>query len=209
LIAARAPSLLALPAGATVGTASLRRQAQVLRLRPDLKVRLLRGNVGSRLRRVEAGEYDATLLALAGLNRLEMAHHATAILDTHDFLPAVGQGAIALVARTADAATLDLAAATLDSATTAALACERAFLTVLDGSCRTPIAGYATVAHGIVAFQGEVLAPDGSDAVTIKAEGPADDAAFVGKSAGRSLLAKGSKVTDALLSGHAAPPDEA
>lgn len=199
LIAARADSLSGLPAGAVIGTASLRRQAQLLRLRPDFQVKLLRGNVGSRLRRVEAGDYDATLLALAGLKRLGLAHHATAVLETDDFLPAVGQGAIAVAVRAADAPVRDAVATILDSATTVALACERAFLTVLDGSCRTPIAGYARLDGDTLGFRGLVLAPDGADAVAIAAQGSAADAARLGADAARALLAKDSPVTRALL----------
>lgn len=193
LIAARAASLADLPAGAVVGTASLRRQAQVLRLRPDLTVRLLRGNVGSRLRRVEDGEYDATLLAMAGLNRLGLAHHATAILDTDAFLPAVGQGAIAVTLRAGDAAMQACLAPIIDGPTTTALACERAFLTVLDGSCRTPIAGHARMRGGDLAFAGSVLAPDGSDAVDVTIAGAPADAVHLGREAAETLLARGSR----------------
>lgn len=193
LIAARATVFADLPRGATIGTASLRRQAQVLRLRPDLTVKLLRGNVGSRLRKVEDGEYDATLLALAGLNRLGLAHHATAILDVETFLPAVGQGAIAVTARQADARTLDRIAPVIHAPTTAALACERAFLTVLDGSCRTPIAGYARIVGPELAFSGLVLSPDGAEAVEVTLSGRPADADGIGQEAGRSLLARGSR----------------
>ncbi len=191
LIAARASSLADLPRSGTVGTASLRRQAQVRRLRPDLSVSLLRGNVGSRLRRVEAGEFDATLLALAGLNRLGLAHHATAILDIESFLPAVGQGAIGITARADDRTTRERIEAVADGATGFSLACERAFLAVLDGSCRTPIAGHARLADdGGLRFQGLVLAPDGSEAVEIATVGNASDAAALGIEAGRALLAR-------------------
>lgn len=193
LIAGRGASLADLPAGAVVGTASLRRQAQVLRLRPDLTVRLLRGNVGSRLRKVEDGEYHATLLALAGLNRLGLAHHATAILDTDAFLPAVGQGAIAVTLRANDEPTRACLDAIIDGPTTTALACERAFLTVLDGSCRTPIAGHAHMRGGDLAFTGMVLAPDGSDAVDVTVTGNPADAAHLGREAAETLLARGSR----------------
>ena len=199
LIAAGATSVAALRPGAVVGTASLRRQAQLLRLRPDLVVRLLRGNVGSRLRRVEAGEFDATLLALAGLNRLGLTHHATAILPVADFLPAVGQGAIAVAVRAGDAATGAAVATILDPATTTALLCERAFLTVLDGSCRTPIAGHAALRDGRLAFRGLVLAPDGSDAVEIEADGDPGVAQTLGAEAAHALLSKNSPVTRALF----------
>jgi hydroxymethylbilane synthase len=190
LISPRAATFADLPSGATVGTASLRRQAQVLRLRPDLRVGLLRGNVGSRLRKVEAGEFDATLLALAGLNRLGLAHHATAILDTDAFLPAVGQGAIAVTVRQSDSVTWTRVAAIIDHATTVAVGCERAFLTVLDGSCRTPIAGYATLVGDELEFRGIVLAPDGSDAVETLSTGGAANAAELGADAAHALLAR-------------------
>lgn len=193
LIATRANAFEALPPGATVGTASLRRQAQVLRLRPDLAVKLLRGNVGSRLRKVEDGSFDATLLALAGLNRLGLAHHATAILEVETFLPAVGQGAIAVTARRADERTLHRLAPVLHAPTTAALACERAFLTVLDGSCRTPIAGYARMVGADLAFSGLVLSPDGAQALEVTGSGAPDDADGIGAEAGQTLLARGSR----------------
>lgn len=193
LIARRAGGLESLPAGGSLGTASLRRQAQVLRLRPDLAVRLLRGNVGSRLRRVEAGEFDATLLAMAGLNRLGLAHHATAVLDTDAFLPAVGQGAIAITTRGHDPVTRALIDRIVDPATTVALACERAFLAVLDGSCRTPIAGHAQLAGGTLRFRGLVLSPDGRETVETALEGPAEAAASLGQAAGEDLLARGSR----------------
>lgn len=192
LIAARAAAFEALPRGATVGTASLRRQAQVLRLRPDLSVKLLRGNVGSRLSKVEDGTFDATLLALAGLNRLGLSHHATAVLDIDRFLPAVGQGAIAVTARRTDARTRDRLAPVMHAPTTEALACERAFLRVLDGSCRTPIAGYARMAGPDLVFSGLVLSPDGAEALEVTGSGRPDEADRIGAEAGRSLLARGS-----------------
>ena len=135
-----------------VGTASLRRQALVKRRRPDLAIVPLRGNVETRLRKLDAGEVDATLLALAGLKRLGRADAATAMLALDEFLPAVGQGIIAIEARADDARTLALLAAVDHPDSATALACERAFLAVLDGSCRTPIAGHATVPPGGCSF---------------------------------------------------------
>ena len=187
-ISARANSLRELPPGATLGTASLRRGAMALRLRPDLRIELLRGNVETRLRRVEAGEIDATLLALAGLRRLGLAARATSILDIADFLPAVGQGAIAITTRDDDHATRVKIASILHAATTEALTAERAFLDVLDGSCRTPIGGHATIADGRLVLRGLVLRPDGSDALDVEDEGPVDEAARIGARAGRRLL---------------------
>ena len=186
----RAGALADLPPGAVIGTASLRRGAQVRRLRPDLRVELLRGNVGTRLRKLESGAMDATLLALAGLRRLGLAHHAAAILDTDDFLPAVGQGAIAVTARRDDAATLEAIARIIDPATGTALAAERAFLAVLDGSCRTPIAGHARIEGARLRFHGLVLRPDGSEAVEVLREGASADAEALGYEAGEDLRAR-------------------
>ncbi len=186
-ISGTAPSLRALPQGAVVGSASLRRQAQVRRARPDLAVTLLRGNVGTRLAKVESGTIAATLLALAGLKRLGLESHVTALLDMDEFLPAVGQGAIAITTRADDARTRRLLRSILDGATGIALACERAFLTVLDGSCRTPIAGHARVSDGAVSFRGLVLRPDGSDSVEVAGSGSAAEAARIGAEAGHDL----------------------
>jgi hydroxymethylbilane synthase len=188
LISRVASDIAGLPSGARLGTASLRRQAQVLRLRPDLEVGLLRGNVQTRLARVEEGRFDATLLALAGLKRLGLDHLATTILSLEQFLPAVGQGAVAIVTRAADDRVQSLVASVLDAATGRALACERAFLAVLDGSCRTPIAGHAALHDTRIEFRGLVLSPDGAQSVETFASGPADDAERLGEEAGQDLL---------------------
>jgi hydroxymethylbilane synthase len=187
LISRKAATVADLPAGATVGTASLRRQAQVRRLRPDLKVTTLRGNVETRLRKLDAGEVDATLLALAGLRRLGLAAAATAVLTVDAFLPAVGQGAIGLEARADDRRVHDLVAAVADADTAAALAAERAFLAVLDGSCRTPIAGHATVTADTIHFRGLILRPDGSEAYETMRNGPRAEAEGLGADAGAEL----------------------
>jgi hydroxymethylbilane synthase len=179
-----------LPPGASVGTASLRRQAQVKRLRPDLKVVPFRGNVETRLRKLDAGEVDATLLALAGLKRLGLADAATAILPIEEFLPAVGQGIIALETRADDARTRDLLAAIDHAESATALACERAFLGVLDGSCRTPIAGHATVSAGRLAFRGLIAKPDGSAHFETRRDGAIADATTLGADAGRELKSR-------------------
>jgi hydroxymethylbilane synthase len=179
-----------LPAGAVVGTASLRRAAQVKRKRPDLTTALLRGNVQTRLGKVESGEIDATLLALAGLKRLGLADRATALLAIEDFPPAVGQGAIGVTARARDEETRALLAPIFDAATAFALAAERAFLSALDGSCRTPIAGHATVAGDQLAFYGEVLKADGSEVWTARRKGRAIDAAMLGADAGNEIILK-------------------
>ena len=186
-ISRKAKTLGELPAGAVVGTASLRRQAMVKRLRPDLAIVPLRGNVETRLRKVEAGEVDATLLAVAGLKRLGLLAAATDFLDIDTFLPAVGQGAIGIETRADDTATRTLVDKIDDADTATALAAERAFLAVLDGSCRTPIGGHARVTAGIVRFRGIIVRPDGGEAYEVLREGRREEAAALGADAGREL----------------------
>src|SRR5438128_10967767 len=186
-ISPKAKTLAELPAGATVGTASLRRQALVKRLRGDLAVVPMRGNVETRLRKLAAGEVDAIVLALAGLKRLGLADAATAVIPVDDFLPAVGQGIIAIEARGDDERALALLAAVNHADTAAALTAERAFLAVLEGSCRTPIAGHATVAAGRLRFRGLIAKPDGSGVFETKRQGAAADAVRLGAEAGREL----------------------
>ena len=186
-ISRKSKSLAELPAGAVVGTASLRRQALVKRSRPDLAVVSFRGNVETRLRKLDAGEVDGTLLALAGLKRLGLADVATETLDVDAFVPAVGQGIIAIESRTDDAATRNLLAAINHVDSMTALVTERAFLTVLDGSCRTPIAGHATIANGRVRFSGLVAKPDGSVCLDVAREGAVGDAVSLGADAGEEL----------------------
>jgi hydroxymethylbilane synthase len=186
-ISRKADSLNALPKGACVGTASLRREALVKRRRPDLVVVPFRGNVETRLRKLETGEVDATLLALAGLKRLGMAQAATAVLPLDDFPPAVGQGIIAIETRVDDARTRALVDAINHADSATALAAERAFLAVLDGSCRTPIAGYAAIAAGQIAFRGLIAKPDGSAYFEATRAGAVADAASLGADAGREL----------------------
>lgn len=190
-ISRTAKSLRDLPHGAVVGTASLRRQAMAKRLRPDLKVATLRGNVETRLRKLDAGEADATLLAVAGLKRLGLLAAATMILDTEEFLPAVGQGAIGIETRADDERTRALVVKINDTDTATALAAERAFLAVLDGSCRTPIGGHARVSDGIVRFRGMIIRPDGSEAHDVVREGRCLAAAELGAEAGRELKDRG------------------
>lgn len=189
-ISHRYKSLAELPPGAVVGSASLRRQAQIRRLRPDLKVTLLRGNVQTRLAKLERGEVDATLLAMAGLRRLGLTDHVTATLETDDFLPAVGQGAIAVTIRAEDERVRDALKPILDAATGHALAAERAFLTILDGSCRTPIAGHARMVDGELEIRGLVLRPDGSECLEAVRRGAPEDAAALGREAGTELRAR-------------------
>ena len=189
-ISRKARSLRDLAAGAVVGTASPRRQAMVKRLRPDLQVITFRGNVETRLRKLDEGQADATLLALAGLKRLGLADVAATVLSVDEFLPAVGQGAIAIETRADDAKTRALVAAIDDTDTATALAAERAFLAVLDGSCRTPIAGHATLAGDRLHFRGLIVRPDGSEAHEAMRSGARADAAALGADAGRELKSR-------------------
>ena len=186
-----------LPQGAHLGTSSLRRQALVLKLRPDLKVGMFRGNVQSRLRKLESGDADGTLLALAGLKRLKLDHAATEVLDATLFPPALGQGAICIETRSGDARIAGLVAAIHHADTGFALACERAFLGALDGSCRTPMAGLAKVEGDRISFSGMILTPDGSEVHEIAGEGGVTDAAEIGADAGRRIREKaGSRFFD-------------
>jgi len=191
-ISRKAKTLRELGPGAVVGTASPRREALVKRLRPDLKVVTLRGNVETRLAKLDAGEVDATILAVAGLKRLGLLAEATAILDPDEFLPAVGQGAIGIETRADDANTRALVAKVDDPDTAIALAAERAFLAVLDGSCRTPIGGHAEVSGGKIRFRGVIVKSDGSEAFEVAREGRREAAAEIGADAGRELRQRAS-----------------
>lgn len=159
----KAKTLADLPRGARVGTSSVRRHAQALRHRSDLDIVLLRGNVDTRLAKLDAGEMDAIYLALAGLKRLGLAARATQILDPKTWLPSLGQGVIGIEIRETDTHARELTGLLNHEPTELALTCERAFQAALDGSCRTPIAGLATINAQTLSFHGEVLAPDGSD----------------------------------------------
>ena len=183
-------TLAELPLGAVVGSASLRRQALILKSRPDLKVVNFRGNVETRLRKLADGDVDATFLAYAGLRRLGLGDVATALMDVASFPPAPGQGAITLETRIGDARIDALVAPLNHFATSTALACERAFLGTLDGSCRTPIAGLATISGNILSFHGMVLLPDGSEAHEVTGEGDVADAAAIGRDAAARVRAK-------------------
>jgi hydroxymethylbilane synthase len=185
-----AARLLELPRGAIVGSASLRRQALIRRLRPDLNVVVFRGQVDTRLRKLAEGEADATLLAFAGLKRLSKPDVATEILDPASFPPAPAQGAICIESRIGDAAIDDLLGAINDRPTSAAVSCERAFLATLDGSCRTPIAGYAIVEGDDLRFRGMILTPDGSRFHEIETSGRAVDAEALGSQAGEAIRDK-------------------
>jgi hydroxymethylbilane synthase len=186
-ISRKAATLRELAPGARVGTASPRRQALIKRLRPDLDVVPFRGNVETRLRKLDEGVVEATLLALAGLKRLGLADAATAVLPLDDFIPAVGQGIIAIETRADDSATRALLGAIAHHETGMALIAERAFLAVLEGSCRTPIAGHATIDAGSIDFRGLIAKPDGSEFFETRREGDARHAAEIGAAAGSEL----------------------
>lgn len=179
--------LTELKPGAVVGTVSLRRQALLRRMRPDLKIIVFRGNVGTRLEKVARGEVDGTLLALAGLKRLGLAHHATELLDEVAFPPAVGQAAIAIVTRKDDERTNALVASIIDAPTGIAVTAERGFLSALDGSCRMPIAAHATISEGRVRLSGMVLSPDGTTVYTTADDAPMANAGALGQRLGESL----------------------
>ena len=189
-ISTKAPSLAGLPPGLAVGTSSLRRQAQIMRLRPDLRVVNFRGNVETRLKKLAEGQVDATLLALAGLERLGLASHATSILSTEEMLPAVAQGAIGVTCRSDDARTRALLEPLNDPVSAATVACERAYLSRLEGSCKTPIAGLAEIEQGILRFRGMILTPDGSEYYGIELTGAAENAPSIGTDAGEELRAR-------------------
>ncbi len=186
-LSGKAGSLKALPHGAVVGSSSLRRQALIKRIRPDLEVVGFRGNVGTRLRKLSEGVADATLLAEAGLRRLGLAHHITSLLPVDEFPPAPGQGAICVETRIGDTLTGSYLGAVNHVPTQTMLACERAFLAALDGSCRTPIAGNARIEGGTLAFHGMIITPDGTQAHETRIEGTAGDARAIGNEAAARL----------------------
>jgi len=179
-----------LPQGAIVGSSSLRRQALIRRLRPDLKVVTFRGNVQTRLRKLEEGVVEGTLLANAGLRRLDLAHVITELLSLEDFPPAPGQGAICIETRTGDLRAAAMLSPIHHRETGVALACERAFLAELDGSCRTPIAGLARISGDRLDFSGMVLTPDGTEHHSVALDGLVADAESIGREAGRQVRAK-------------------
>ena len=183
-------SIDAMPSGAVMGTASLRRQAQLLHRRPDLHVGLFRGNVQTRLRKLDEGQADATFLAKAGLDRMGTPEVATYVIPPDEMLPAVAQGAIGIEIRSDDAA-IRAALLPLNCTITATrLAAERAFLAALDGSCRTPIAGLAEIDGDRLRFRGEVFRPDGTGRLQTGRDGPVSDATAMGRDAGEELLAQ-------------------
>lgn len=184
------PTIAALPQGAVVGSSSLRRQAQLRRLRPDLQLVNYRGNVETRLNKLADGVVDATLLAVAGLNRLGLADRITAAIPAEDLLPAVAQGAVGIECRFDDEDTSALVGALNDAATALCVTAERAFLARLEGSCRTPIAGLGQLAGGDFSFRGEILTPDGSRSHATRRSGAPAAAVQLATDAAEELLAK-------------------
>jgi hydroxymethylbilane synthase len=192
--------------GAAVGTASLRRQAQLLHRRPDLKVLPLRGNVDTRLRQLDAGAFDGIILALAGLERLGLADRPREVLAPDIMLPAIGQGALGVEAREADSATRGLLAPLDDPPTRAAVTAERAVLRRLGGSCHTPVAAHAAADEFQVRLAGLIATPDGRRLVRAEWTGPAAAAERTGAELGEALLRAGGAEILAALEGRPAPP---
>jgi len=189
-ISGTAACLMDLSAGAVMATSSLRRQAQVLHVRPDLKVVAMRGNVETRLRKLQDGVADATLLACAGLRRLGLSDRITSIVPTDQMLPAVAQGAIGIEMRSSDASIAEVLSPINDEATALCVTAERAFLASLEGSCRTPIAGLAELDGGRLVFRGMILKPDGSEAHATRREGRPEEALRLAEDAAAELLAR-------------------
>ncbi|HWJ87334.1 MAG TPA: hydroxymethylbilane synthase [Pelagibacterium sp.] len=186
----RAKSPDHLPEGAVIGSSSLRRRAQMKRFRPDFRTVEFRGNVQTRLQKLADGVADATLLAVAGLNRLGEAHRVTHVLDLAQFPPAPAQGAIVIESRDDDSEAIRLVGMLDDPDTRLKVEAERAFLKTLDGSCRTPIAALTTLADGRLTLFGQILSPDGSEVHEDEVSGDADTGAELGRRLGEMLLAR-------------------
>ena len=186
-----ARSIDMLPERATFGTSSLRRAAQILARRPDLEIVPFRGNVATRLKKLENGVASGTLLAMAGLNRLALSEVATDPISPNIMLPAVAQGIVGIERRVDDEELAALLAPIHHVETAIVMAAERAFLAALDGSCRTPLAGYATFEKGRLNFRGQILTPDGRQVFSTAREGSAALAAALGSDAASELKAKG------------------
>jgi hydroxymethylbilane synthase len=191
LVSRSGQPLAELPPGSRIGTSSLRRVCQVLALRSDLRVEILRGNVDTRLRKVAEGVVDAGVLACAGLDRLGFEGRISQRLTVDQMLPAIGQGALALEARAADARVVSLARALADEAAELTVAAERALLAGLGVGCRTPVAGHAILRDGRVVLRGLVGRPDASEMIREEASGPPSEAAALGAEVARRLLARG------------------
>lgn len=182
-----------LPRGARVGTASLRRQSLLAALRPDLQIGMLRGNVGTRLRKLDEDQFDAILLACAGLRRLGLAERIREALDVQRFIPAIGQGVIGIEARADDTRTRELLAVLHDTTSATRLAAERALNERLGGACTVPVAGHAVVGGDQIRLRAMVGAPDGSRVVRDEISGAADEGAALGTHLAERLLARGAR----------------
>ena len=177
-----------LPQGARFGTSSIRRAAQVLRRRPDLVIVPFRGNVETRLQKLADGVADATMLAVAGLNRLGKADRITAMLDPVHFMPAPAQGAIGIAVRSDDRRMAEVVAPLDHAVTHSGILAERAMLRVLDGSCRTPVGALSSLVGDIVELKGEIISLDGQQTFTDSVSGPVDSAEALGATLGQRLL---------------------
>ena len=184
-------SLRGLGRGAVVGTSSLRRIAQLRHLRPDVRVKDLRGNVDTRLRKLDSGEFDAVILASAGLRRLGFADRISAAIETDEMLPAVSQGALGLETRADDAETVALVSRLDHAPTRSAVLAERALLRSLGGGCQVPIAAHATLDGGRLRLEGLVASLDGAEVIRDSFEGDASDAASVGEALAARMLGRG------------------
>ncbi len=184
-------NLEALPQGATVGTSSLRRQCQLSALRPDIKIKDLRGNVNTRLRKLDDGEYDAIILASAGLIRLEMAERISEYIEPHISLPAIGQGAVGIECRENDDRVHQLLKPLHDQKTAIRVVAERAMNTTLNGGCQVPIAGFAELNKDTLFMRGLVGEPDGSNIIRSDIAGKPEDAEELGIVLAEDLLARG------------------
>lgn len=182
-----------LPLGAKVGTSSLRRKCQILKARPDLQIIDLRGNVGTRLSKLDDGLYDAIILASAGLKRLDLQHRIRHTLAPHLSLPAVGQGALGLECREQDQAVLALIAPLAHAQTDACVRAERAFNAYLEGGCQVPIAGYATLQNGNIHLEGRVGQVDGQKLLIAQQQDQIQNAVALGESVAQALLEQGAK----------------
>lgn len=180
-----------LPRGAVIGTSSLRRKAQLLALRPDLTIRDLRGNVNSRLAKLDAGEYDAVILACAGLKRLGFGDRIKEVVSQEDLLPAVGQGALAIEAREGDEEVLDLIKFLNDEDTRTAATLERSFLARVEGGCQVPVGVYAQVKEGGIEAEAVIASLDGAKVYRGKITGSLEEAPALGRQLAESLLADG------------------
>uniref|UniRef100_UPI004056C7E3 hydroxymethylbilane synthase n=1 Tax=Candidatus Electronema sp. TaxID=2698783 RepID=UPI004056C7E3 len=201
-ISVKCKSFAELPQGAVIGTSSLRRKSQLAALRPDLEIKDLRGNLDTRLKKLDEGVYDAIILAGAGLNRLGMQNRITALFSPEQMLPAIGQGALGIELREADNELLAGLQFLHHADTAAAVAAERAFLLRLEGGCQVPIGGFATVAGDTVQLTGLIASLDGEKVFKEQLAGPVAEAVEIGKTLAETLLAAGGKaVLDEVYAG--------